>query len=216
MNSSIIPSTPDSAGKGADELGIILLAAGSSSRMGQSKQLLLVDGVPLLHKSTIAALGSGLKNILVVLGADEKAHRKIIKDLPVTVVHNLHWQKGMGHSLKTGLDQMLKIIPDMTGALIMVCDQPLLTSGHLIRMIQKFRETRAAVVASAYSGTVGVPALFDRSLFSALLSIADQHGAKQILNDHQKLILAIDLPSGEIDLDTQEDYRAFMLGKKGH
>ena len=147
------------------EVSIILCAAGSSSRMGQSKQLLRVEGEPLLLRSSKAAVGAGAERIVVVLGADAEVHKEIIKDLPVTVVYNPDWKKGMGNSLKAGLKQVLKIAPETEAIVVMVCDQPSLTNQHLIHLIQQYNTTKNMIVASAYSGTVGVPALFHKSLF---------------------------------------------------
>ena len=90
-------------------IGILLLAAGSSSRMGQSKQLLPIAGEQLLLKSTRVAMESEAEIVMVVLGANELAHRKIIEQLPVEITVNTEWQKGMGSSLKQGLTQLLKI-----------------------------------------------------------------------------------------------------------
>jgi len=189
---------------------IVLLAAGSSSRMGQSKQLLSIDGRPLLLKSAEAALGAGANKTFVVLGANEEAHRKIIHHLPLVIVSNPDWEKGMGTSLRTGLTSALELVPGTEAVMIVVCDQPLITSEHLKTLIQKYRSTRNAIVASAYAGTLGVPALFDQSLFQQLLAIEDDQGAKKILMDHADSVLSIDFPGGAIDLDTPEDYQAFM------
>jgi len=189
---------------------IVLLAAGSSSRMGQSKQLLSIGGRPLLLKSAEAALGACPNKTFVVLGANEEAHRKIIHHLPLAIVSNPDWEKGMGTSLRRGLTSALESVPGTEAVMIVVCDQPLITSEHLKTLIQKYTSTRNAIVASAYAGTLGVPALFDQSLFQQLLAIEDDQGAKKILMDHAESALAIDFPGGAIDLDTPEDYQAFI------
>jgi molybdenum cofactor cytidylyltransferase len=192
------------------DISIILLAAGSSSRMGQSKQLLPVEGEPLLLKSAKAALASGADNVVVVLGANEKNHEKIIQHLPVTIVNNNDWQKGMGNSLKAGLSRILKSAPDTAAAIIMVCDQPKLTGSHLKNLIQLHIKTKSKIVASSYSNIVGVPALFDKSLFQNLLELEDEQGARRVLINHPDLIRTVDFAGGEIDLDSLADYRAFI------
>ena len=188
----------------------ILLAAGSSSRMGESKQLLLVEGEPLLLRSAKAALASGADGVVVVLGANEESHEKVIQDLKLTIVHNPHWQKGMGNSLKAGLTQVLKMAPQTDAVIVMVCDQPRITGDHLKNLIQKYTETRSKIVASTYSGAVGVPALFDKSLFPELFDVEDGMGAKKVLINHQVSIVTIDFKGGEIDLDTPGDYKNFI------
>lgn len=191
-------------------VAIVLLAAGSSSRMGQSKQLLSIEGKPLLLISAEAALGAGANKIFVVLGANEEAHRKIVHHLPLEIISNPDWEKGMGTSLRRGLTSARELVPGMESVVIVVCDQPLVTSWHLKNLIRKYRTTKKSIVASAYANTIGVPALFDQSLFQALLAVEDGQGAKKILMDHAGSVLSIDFPDGSVDLDTPEDYRAFL------
>ncbi len=178
--------------------------------MGQSKQLLPVEGEPLLLRSAKAALGSEADSVVVVLGANEKAHEKVIQDLPVTIVYNRHWQKGLGSSLKAGLSHVLKFAPETGAVIIMVCDQPRLTGEHLNHLIHQYTETKSKIVASSYSKTVGVPALFDKSLFQNLLEGEDGEGAKKVLSNHPDSTLTVDFSGGEIDLDTLSDYQIFV------
>lgn len=192
------------------KIGIILLAAGSSSRMGQSKQLLEIGGEQLLLKSTQVALQSIAEKVIVVLGANESAHRKVIEQLPCEIIVNEDWQLGMGSSLKKGLAELLLIAPKLEAVLVMVCDQPLLTSEHLNQIIKKFKLAKSQIVASYYSGSAGVPALFDKSLFEKLLNAEDQAGAKKILIQHKEVVQTIDFAQGAIDLDTPEDYQTFI------
>lgn len=192
------------------KIGIILLAAGSSSRMGQSKQLLEIGGEQLLLKSTQVALQSIAEKVIVVLGANESAHRKVIEQLPCEIIVNEDWQLGMGSSLKKGLAELLLIAPKLEAVLVMVCDQPLLTSEHLNQIIKKFKLAKSQIVASYYSGSAGVPALFDKSLFEKLLNAEDQAGAKKIILQHKEVVQTIDFAQGAIDLDTPEDYQTFI------
>jgi molybdenum cofactor cytidylyltransferase len=192
------------------EFAIVLLAAGSSSRMGQSKQLLSIDGKPLLLKSAEAVLGVCANKTIVVLGSGEQAHRKIIDHLPLEIISNPDWEKGMGTSIRRGLTSALELVQGMEAVMIVVCDQPLITSGHLKNLIGKYKSTKNAIVASAYANTIGVPALFDQSLFQQLLAVEDGQGAKKILLDHADSVLSIDFPDGAVDLDTPEDFRDFL------
>jgi molybdenum cofactor cytidylyltransferase len=189
---------------------IVLLAAGSSSRMGQSKQLLSIKGKPLLLKSAEVALGCEVDHVVVVLGSQEAAHQRILKDLPLEIIPNPDWQKGMGNSLKAGLNHTLRIIPDVGAIVIIVCDQPRLTVQHIKKLIQKNKETKNPIIASGYAETLGVPVLFGRSLFQELASLGDDQGAKKILKKYSSSILSVDFPDGSIDLDTMEDYHKFI------
>lgn len=194
---------------GGELISLILLAAGSSSRMGRSKQLLPIENEPLLLRSIKTALASSFENILVVLGAEEKRHRSVIEHLPVHIIYNENWTTGMGSSLKAGLKHLLTIRPTTQAVVIMVCDQPLLASSHLDQLISTYHKTKKKIVASYYSNATGVPALIDKSLFPELLIIPDEQGAKKILTKHTSDIESVDFPGGEFDLDTWEEYQNF-------
>jgi len=186
-------------------ISIIVLAAGSSSRLGESKQLILIDGKTLLEKSALAALNSGAEHVVVVLGAQAALHKKVIEKLPVKIVINDDWQKGMGNSLKAGLSHLTTHYPETKAVIIMVCDQPFLTSEHLKKLITAFQKNPTEIVVSTYNQTNGVPALFSRSLFNQLLQLEDNQGARKIIHHHPGTLLQVAFPKGEIDLDTPED-----------
>jgi molybdenum cofactor cytidylyltransferase len=188
---------------------VILLAAGSSSRMGQSKQLLILENEPLLLRSAKTALMSCSENVTVVLGDKELEHQSVVSHLPIQIVVNRNWQNGMGSSIKTGLHHVLTNQSDVQAILIMVCDQPLLTASHLDKIISAYEQTHQSIVASYYSNSAGVPALFDKVLFSELLSIEDSHGAKVVFSKHPESLSFVDFPGGEIDLDTWQEYQDF-------
>jgi molybdenum cofactor cytidylyltransferase len=203
----VVPSLPDGVG---GEVALILLAAGSSSRMGQSKQLLPIDGKPLLLKAVEAAVGAESGKTIVVLGSGEEDHRKIIQHLPVDIISNPEWKKGMGTSLRMGLNHALNKIPGLGAVIILVCDQPFLTPHHLMALIEKYKATNKPIVASAYANTTGVPALFDRSLFQKLKAVEDGQGAKKIIRDETKQVVSVEFPEGSVDLDTRQDVDAFL------
>lgn len=182
----------------------IILAAGSSSRMGQSKQLLPWKGETLLTHTVNLALASRIGHVYVVLGSNEEEHRKIVKHLPVSLVVNEGWARGMGSSLKAGLAEAKKI---SDAVLIMVCDQPFVTSQHLNHIIEHFEKTDQQIVASKYLDTVGVPALFGKKMFDELMNIGDEEGARKVITRHDPGIVL--LQSGE-DLDTPDDYRSAL------
>lgn len=194
-------------------IAIIVLAAGSSSRMGRSKQMLEISGEQLLLTSTKSALASDATKVMVVLGANEPAHRKIIEKLSVEIITNANWQTGMGSSLKKGLQKLLQTTPQLNAILVMVCDQPLLTTDHLNNLIQTFKTTKSQIVASHYSGDTGVPALFEKSFFEELLNLENNSGAKKIIQQHKEVVHTIAFPQGAIDLDTPDDYQNFIRRK---
>ncbi len=186
-------------------IGIIILAAGSSSRLGQSKQLIKVEGKTLLEKTTQAALDSSAHPIVVVLGNQASVHKGIIETLPVTIVMNEQWSNGMGSSLKVGLQRLIKDHPDIEAVIITVCDQPYLTADHLKKLIIIYTNTSSEVVASHYNNTKGVPALFSKSLFKKLLELAHEEGARKIIRQHEGTLALVPFEKGEIDIDTPDD-----------
>jgi molybdenum cofactor cytidylyltransferase len=191
-------------------IGIIILAAGASTRMGRSKQLLEIEGEALLCRCAKVALRVNPNNIVVILGANEKPHRDILEKLPVQIVSNYYWKTGMGSSIKTGLNYLLQSGAELDAVILMVCDQPALTSEHLLKLVQKFEEKQAAIIASAYDNSSGVPALFGRSFFSNLLLLSDDHGAKKIIQQFPRQVETVEFPKGSIDLDTEEDYQDYL------
>jgi len=190
------------------EIAIILLAAGPSSRMGQSKQQLLIEGKSLLVYSAEIAIKSDVGKVIVVLGSEEIAHREILNKLKVEIISNSRWQTGMGSSLKAGLNHVIKNNPKTDAVIVMVCDQPLLNSDHIDSLIKKYTTTHALLVTSSYSNTTGVPALFNHKLFDEILNLNDDQGAKKVIQKHQAE--TVDFPDGNIDLDTPEDYKTFL------
>ena len=178
-------------------LSVIILAAGSSSRMGTPKQLLKWKGDTLLSHSVKTAMGLKAGPIYVVLGSNEEEHRKAIKDLPVTIVSNPAWANGMGSSLKAGLN----VVREKSEAvLVMTCDMPFVTADHLKTLVK----TDSDVVASKYGNSAGVPAKFSKKIYSDLLLISDTEGAKKIIEKHSPVLIHLDSPT---DLDTPDDYQ---------
>jgi molybdenum cofactor cytidylyltransferase len=188
----------------------LVLAAGSSSRMKQSKQLLKIGETSLLHKTTQTALDSGVDTVVVVLGANHEEHAKELSDVRASVIFNSGWQGGMGSSLKAGIKVILERFPATDFVLVLVCDQPLLTAAHLRNLMAPWKAGGRPIVASYYSGSAGVPVLFHRSLFNEILLLPDDQGAKKIVAQHERQADFVDFPEGAIDLDTPEDWKNFQ------
>jgi molybdenum cofactor cytidylyltransferase len=191
-------------------IGIIVLAAGSSTRMGRSKQLLEIDGEPLICRCIKIGLAVSTDNIVVVLGANEKPHREVIGQLPVHIIMNHYWKTGMGSSIKTALNYLLQTGAQLDAVIILVCDQPALSSEHLQKMIDLFAGSQKPIIASAYSNSKGVPVLFGRSFFSNLLLLGDDQGAKKLVQQFPDRVEVVDFPNGAFDLDTEEDYQNYL------
>lgn len=192
-----------------NELSILLLAAGSSSRLGRSKQLLKVESESLLLRSSNLSLQVS-KNVFVVLGSNFEEHVQSIKHLSVAIVENKEWERGLGSSLKAGLRQIVEKNPETKSVLILVCDQPLLTSSHLSKLAEVGEATNKLIVSSLYNNVLGVPALFKKELFNELLKLDDSEGARKLIQQKKNDVEIVDFPGGEIDLDTPEDVKKFF------
>jgi molybdenum cofactor cytidylyltransferase len=151
-----------------------------------------------------------------VIGYDEEAHRKLMNEQNVEIIFNPEWKKGMGSSLKAGLNYILLTQnKSLKGILVMVCDQPLLTSTHLQQLTHTFKKTKSDIVASYYAGTAGVPALFSQALFRELQLISDKEGAKKIIQHNLHKTSTIPFEGGAVDIDTPEDYERHTKSKAG-
>lgn len=178
--------------------------------MGQSKQLLSVGDEPMLVKMVKVSLRAGASPLIVVLGSGEEEHRKVIQDFPVEIISNTKWISGMGSSLKCGLNHLTAKFEDVDAAIVMVCDQPYVSSKYIQSIITKYELTKRAIIASYYAGTSGVPVLFDKSLFPEIQNLSDEEGAKKLLKQYPRHIELVDFPEGSVDLDTPNDYQSYL------
>ncbi len=189
--------------------GLVLLAAGGSTRLGSSKQLLRWKGRSLLRRAAETALASGCHPVVVVLGAEAGVHRAELEGLPVRAVENACWREGMGGSLRLGMEA-LREAPTLEAVVLMVCDQPAVSPEHLTALVRTHQEQGRPIVASGYAGTVGVPALFDQSLFAELEAVPASAGARPLLTKEPGRVAVVPLPGGELDVDTPEDVERLL------
>lgn len=186
--------------------GLIILAAGASSRMGKPKQTLKFQNHTLLQNAVRTAIKSVCRPIVAVLGAKaDKLKGEVISEVQVAV--NPHWQTGISGSIKCGLEKVLEADDKINAVLIMVCDQPLVSVEILNRLVETHQTTSSLIVACRYAETCGVPALFDRELFPLLFELENHGGgAKRIIERFRDRTTAVTFPEGAFDIDTPEDY----------
>ena len=194
-------------------VGIILLAAGASSRLGHPKQLLSLNGQSLLQHSLQAALDATAGPVVVVLGANADAIKKSVQWQQVQTVLNQNWQEGMAASIRCGVQHLLKGASEVEAAILMVCDQPFVSSALFKNLISAHRQTGKPIVTCSYADTFGPPTLFQKSLFSELLQLKGDVGARSILRDHANNIASIPFSEGVIDIDTEADYQQVAKDK---
>ncbi|WP_151087741.1 nucleotidyltransferase family protein [Hymenobacter baengnokdamensis] len=190
-------------------VGLLLLAAGSSSRLARPKQLLPYQGKTLLRHAAEVAVASPCRPLVLVTGALHDELLPEIAGLPFHVVRNDSWADGMGGSIAAGLAELETAAegPTVDAVVVMLCDQPLLTEEIIGQLIVQFQATGQPVVASAYAGTLGVPALFGRAVFPQLLALRGASGARELLQQYAHLP-SVAFPGGATDVDTEAQYAA--------
>ncbi len=188
------------------EIAAIVLAAGASRRLGQPKQLLVHGGETLLARAIRLASEAGATPVLAVLGANFEIVCASMALDPAIPVINERWPQGISTSIHAGLKALDVVARNAAGALILNCDQLRLTADHLRVLIQTFTaQSEASIVASAYAGVQGAPAVFPRCAFPFLRALGGDKGARALLLDPPCPLLAVPFLGGEVDIDEPED-----------
>jgi molybdenum cofactor cytidylyltransferase len=187
------------------QTGIIVLAAGNSSRLGRPKQLIPYRGQTLLTHTTSEALKAGLHPAVVVTGAFDSEVTHSLRGQSLDIVFNPAWEKGMAAGIVAGLSNMLSQHPDVNAVIISVCDQPFISSALFLQLVNKHEASAKGIIACAYADSIGSPVLFGRSYFEQLLALSGSEGAKKLLNQYPTDLATIAFPNGYIDIDTEED-----------
>ena len=191
------------------ETGILILAAGNSSRLGEPKQLLHFKGKSLLRNVAEEALKIS-KAVIVVTGSNHTEISKEIEDLKIVITENKNWDEGMGSSINIGLKQLLDSFPTIENCIISVCDQPFIDASVFSELIQMQKDSQKGIVASKYSETLGTPVLFSKKYFKDLSNLSGYEGAKKLLQKFKDDIAEISFEKGAIDIDTQDDYQKLI------
>ncbi len=190
---------------------IIILAAGASSRMGAPKQLLLVDGKTLIKRICETAMDTPCHPIVTVLGANRNLIRKETERMPITVIDNPQWENGMSSSIKMGLAGAYMTEEAIEAAIFLTVDMPYVNAELINKMIEKAEsDEKIEIVACKYDSQMGIPVLFKRTLFTDLLELTGDEGAKKVVLKNKDKTAFIDFPEGKLDLDTIDEYRNFV------
>jgi molybdenum cofactor cytidylyltransferase len=189
--------------------GLIILAAGESSRLGQPKQNLLFQNKTLLQHTIETGLHSKCRPVIVVLGANVDIIAPHVPTEDVRVIYNKDWKGGIASSIRIAMEAIEKY-NSLSNVLIMLCDQPFVNTNLINNMLQKRMDTQSAIVACSYNDTIGVPALFDKTLFPKLLFLTGNEGAKTIIKNYSGDIALIPFDLGGFDIDTNADYQQLI------
>ncbi len=194
--------------------GIIILAAGKSSRFGGTKQLLHYNGKTLLQHVIEEAAKTGASPIVVITGSNAAEVSSSITDKRITTVFNKDWSEGMASGIVAGVIKINELDSSIEKIIIAVCDQPFVTASIFGQLDQLQNESGKHIIASAYSNTIGTPVLFTRKYFDQLLGLKGDTGAKKILESFREDVATVDFPQGNIDIDTKKDFENLLDEQK--
>jgi molybdenum cofactor cytidylyltransferase len=183
----------------------IILAAGTSLRMGQPKQLLDWGGRPLVRAVAETALAARLDQVIVVTASAGGEVAAALADLPVRIAPNPLTAAGQSTSLHAGI---AALPPDVAAAVILLGDQPFVTAAIIDALVGIWRDHRAPIVAPVFAGTRGNPVLFDRSVFAELLAIEGDQGARGVIARDPARVHCVHFDDDRplLDIDTPESY----------
>jgi molybdenum cofactor cytidylyltransferase len=190
------------------QLGAVILAAGTSTRMGRAKQLLPLGGSTVLARTIDNVRSAGLVEIVLVLGASAEAIRRqlpqsLLKGLKVVV--NRAYAQGMASSLREGLSAL---DPQCAAALIVLGDQPLVRPQTLQQIMAGYHRSGAQIVIPSHQGKRGNPVLLSRQLFPEAMALEGDTGCRAIFANHLDAIFKVEVedPGILLDVDDQDDY----------
>jgi molybdenum cofactor cytidylyltransferase len=182
----------------------IVLAAGSSARMGTNKLLLELGGERVVRRAVRRTLDAGLDPTLVVLGHEADQVRGALDGLPCHTVPNPDWAHGTSASLRAGI---AGVPPAAVAAVVVLADMPLVTTAMIAELVMRYRRGAAPIVASEYGGVLAPPTLYDRALFPELAIVDGQWCGKHVVKRHRAEAEVVAWPERALtDLDVPADY----------
>jgi len=191
----------------AEKVGIVILAAGASTRLGEPKQLLPYNGSTLLRHTVEAALASDCRPVAVVVGAHATQIRSDLAGLPLRIVQNDHWKNGLSTSVRAGL----KALQGEVEALIFApCDQPAIDAVMLNKLLAAHSKSTKPIIVSGYGEAWGAPMLITRRYWDELRALHGDRGAQSIAYRHAGEVDAVPFAEGVFDIDTRADYEALL------
>lgn len=186
------------------------MAAGGSSRMGTSKQLLQWKGKTLIENIIDTASAVNKVEIAVVLGAKHEQIEPKLTPYQIQIIHNPDWYKGLGNSIACGVRHIMAF-NEVDAIMIVLTDQPLITNNDLELLIANYEPNSKSIVATKYKDTsIGVPAIFDRFYFQQLTQLEGDKGAKSLIRAYPERVKTVTIANDLLDVDTEEAYQRLI------
>lgn len=186
-----------------DKTGIIILAAGSSSRLGRPKQLLQYNESTLLKNTVAEALKVPNSFVIVVTGSNKEIIEKELDSYSISICFNPEWKTGMASSIAKGIQELNS---ENTQCILAVYDQPFVNASVFENLINESKKSGKRIAASSYSETLGTPVLFHQKYFEELRDLKGNEGAKKLITNYSEDVISVPFEKGNIDIDTEEDY----------
>lgn len=199
--------------KNEPAIAAIILAAGSSRRMGAPKLLLPWGDTTVLGATLTLMAASGIMQRLVVTGAYQDATAAIAADHNVPTAHNPEYAAG---EMLSSLQVALRALPPTcAGALVVLGDMPLVRPATIRQIVSAFMDDGGhAIIAPVYNGRQGHPVLFGRALFAALLALPAGAAPRDVVRAHRAQLLQLPVADAGIliDLDDPATYQRWRPG----
>lgn len=195
-----------------ESIGVVLLAAGASRRLGRPKQLLDFNGRPLLQHAIDVVNSLEVNKRLLILGSNAKQIQQAIDPGFMEIIRNDQWEEGMASSIRLGLSVLLERNQNTQHALFLLSDQPYLSTEVLQQLVAGQARDKRSITACRYQDELGVPMILSHHFFNELQQLQGDHGAKKLVMQHQGVVHQVPFEKGAIDIDTDEDYRMLMGG----
>lgn len=189
-------------------LAAIVLAAGRAQRMGETKQLADLSGIPMIRRTVENIRAADLGEVIVVTGHDAERVGAALRGLPVTIVRNPDYADGLSTSLRAGLEALP---PETDAALVALGDMPSVSPADIDRLIAAFDPAEGrSIVVPVHQGKRGNPVLWGAAYFAEMKMLTGDAGAKRLLADYPEAVTEVELGAGILaDIDTPADLAAF-------
>jgi CTP:molybdopterin cytidylyltransferase MocA len=178
--------------------------------MGRPKQLLEVGGRPLLEGVVAHACGSGLDEVVVVLGANAGAIQAAVDLGRARTVINPDHEAGLSSSLLAGL---AALGPDVDRAVVILGDQPAISARMLDELLERQSASGLPSAALSFNGLLHPPVVLARELWDGMSDLKGDVGCRALIRARPELVaaLAVDAHTGHpVDVDTPEDYERLV------
>lgn len=193
----------------AATIATIVLAAGEASRYGAPKQLLPIEGVPMVRRAALVALDADT-HVVVVTGAHRAQVEACLAGLDAICTFNPSWREGISGSIAHGIRHARQTISTASACIVMLADQPGITAEDLCRFVAAADAAPQRIVAARYGGVTGAPCLFPRRYFEELAALSGDRGARVVIRRHADCVDDLSVPHAALDIDTADEYRRYV------